>query len=458
MPIDEAQWVVFDRWRERWGDIIGLRILGNQMVVLNCYKDAIALLDKKSLNYSDRPALVVVGKEMGWDQGVSATPYGDYWREQRRYLAPMFGSRKAIEQFVPSIEEHARELLLSLLEHPDNLDRALRRSTAALVLQISHGYNIEDDDDPILRAVDQVGHDFADAMVPGKFLVDLLPSLQYVPEWVPGAKWKQLVKQYKRNVDHFHELSYKFVKDQMASGTAIPSFSSLNYEPDMSAEKEHIIKWTAAAIFSAGSDTTISSVSTFFLAMTCFPEIQKRAQQEIDTVIGTDRLPLIADHDRLPYVCAIISEVLRWQPVTPLGGIHKSMEDDIYKGYFLPKGTWILPNVWKFLHDPKIYADPLTFNPDRFMTTDGRHPEMDPRQFAFGFGRRICPGLQFADTNMFAQCAMTLAVFDIDKATNDGRVVEPKVAYTTGAVSYPLPWEFSLKPRNSKAEALIKGF
>ena len=136
------------------------------------------------------------------------------------------------------------------------------------------------------------------------------------------------------------------------------------------------------------STQTVSAIQTFFLAMTLNPEIQEKAQEEIDRVIGTDRLPSAADRDDLPFSQAVTLETLRWHNVAPLGIPHRLIEDDVHEGYFLPKGTIVIANVWRMLHDPETYPDPLAFNPDRFVASPGHEPETDPRTMAFGFGRR----------------------------------------------------------------------
>ena len=127
--------------------------------------------------------------------------------------------------------------------------------------------------------------------------------------------------------------------------------------------------------------------------MTLHPEAQAKAQAEIDSVIGTDRLPTLADRDQLPYVEALVKEVFRWNPVAPQGAPHVSKEDDVHMGYFIPAGTMCIANIWRFLHDSATYKDPMAFRPERFM---GPGPEQDPRAYAFGFGRMICPGRVYA--------------------------------------------------------------
>ena len=141
--------------------------------------------------------------------------------------------------------------------------------------------------------------------------------------------------------------------------------------------------------------------------MVLYPDVQAQAQAEIDAVIGDEKLPTIEDREKLPYVSALVMEVLRWHVVAPISGYHRVMEDDIHDGYFIPKGTIVFPNVWhvrplpppclcsflfrncrKMLHDDNVYKSPSSFNPERFIKTEGGKPEPDPRDICFGFGRR----------------------------------------------------------------------
>lgn len=102
--------------------------------------------------------------------------------------------------------------------------------------------------------------------------------------------------------------------------------------------------------------------------------------------------------------------------------------DDVYKGYYIPKDSLILANVWKFLHDPEVYSNPFEFDPSRFL---GPNPERDPREVCFGFGRRVCPGLVLAQASLYITAAMSLAVLNISKKIDgDGNAIEPVVQYT----------------------------
>lgn len=188
--------------------------------------------------------------------------------------------------------------------------------------------------------------------------------------------------------------------------------------------------------------------------MTLHPEIQKRAQEEIDLVVGASRLPSFADRPSLSYIDALVKEVYRWHPVVPMGFPHVASSDDIYEGMFIPKGAILIPNIWLFAHDECNYKDPQIFNPERFL---GETPEMDPNSLIFGFGKRICPGKDFADESVFLTIAMTLAVFDIRKAKDKrGDAIEPISSFQPGILSRPLAFSCDISPRSNEAARLIR--
>lgn len=188
--------------------------------------------------------------------------------------------------------------------------------------------------------------------------------------------------------------------------------------------------------------------------MTLNPEAQATAQAELDTVIGIDRLPTAEDRISLPYVDALVKEVFRWQPVTPLGLPHRLTTEDTHAGYRIPAGSIVMANIWAMLHNADTYADPQRFNPDRFM---GPSAERDPREICFGFGRRVCPGQVLADASVWLSCALALAAFTISPARDaDGKEVLPKAAMTSGTISHPEPFQCHIAPRSQTMEALIR--
>ncbi|OCH95985.1 cytochrome P450 [Obba rivulosa] len=449
------EWETFATWGERWGDIVSVNLLGQTMVILNSPKLALEMLDKKSAIYSDRPTLTMGGELAGWDRTLVLLRYGTVFRETRRLFSQLIGSRKHVERFHSLFEAETRKFLYRLMRHPDDVGKQVRKTAGSIILMMSHGYKVQEEEDVIVNTVDEAVDQFSKATAPGAFLVDVFPILKYVPSWMPGTEWKKKAAAWRAKIDEMCDLPYNLAKDQMAAGTAKHSFVTSALEEGVTPERERIVKNAASSLYSGGADTTVSAICSFFLAMTCFPEAQQKAQEEIDAVIGPDRLPTLADRDRLPYVNALCMEVLRWNPVVPLGVPHRLCEDDVQSGCFIPKDAIVIANVWKFLHDRQLYTDPYEFNPDRFIAQPGRDAEQDPREFAFGFGRRICPGLHLADASIFLSCAMSLAAFKISKVVEDGKVIEPAIEYTSGTISHPAPFRCSIKPRSEKAEALI---
>ncbi|KAH9843975.1 cytochrome P450 [Rhodofomes roseus] len=449
------EWQTFAEWGEKWGDIVSVTLLGQPVLVLNTSAAAIEILDKKSSIYSDRPTLPVCGEVIGWDRTLVLLHYGPVWRETRRLFSQTIGTRDSLMHLSDQLEREGHRFVARLMANPAALFQHVRGFTGASILNITYGYTVEREDDDLVRLVDKTVEQFSLSSAPGAFYADVLPILKRVPAWFPGAGWKRTALAWRRDLEAMCDIPFNYTKQQLMSGKASPSFVAMNVDLDGGSEREFIIKSAAASLYSAGADTTVSAICSFFLAMMCFPDAQRKAQAEIDRVIGNDRLPTLADRDELPYIRALIWEVLRWQPIAPLGAPHSLIQDDTHAGYYLPKGTTVITNIWGMLRDRTRYTDPEVFNPDRFCPSNDVEPEYDPRQIVFGFGRRVCPGSQLAETSLFLICALSLAAFEIAKPVIDGNVVEPSMEYTTGTISHPLPFECSIKPRSAKASALV---
>ncbi|RDB20518.1 hypothetical protein Hypma_012422 [Hypsizygus marmoreus] len=456
MP-SEKEWLTFAQWGEQWGDISSVTVLGQTIIVINSAQAAFDMLDKKSPIYSDRPTLEMGGNLVGWKNTLVLLPYGDRLRRFRRLFHSVVGTRATLKQFLPTEELETHKFLRRVLAKPGDIAAHVRHTAGAIILRISHGYEVKENNDPFVELADKATEQFSLATAPGGYLVDVIPALRHVPLWFPGAGFKRTAKVWAATLVEMVEQPHAFVKREMAAGTAAVSCSStMLQEKNLTAEEEFDIKWSTASLYSGAADTTVSAIYSFFLAMALHPEVVRKAQAEIDAVVGNDRLPTFEDRPHLPYLDALTKEVLRWNSVVPTGIPHRAIRDDIHDGYFIPKGSLVIANIWKLTHDPRVYENPDVFNPDRYISTEGRAAEPDPRSVCFGFGRRICPGLHLADASVFISCAMSLAVFDISKYVENGVVIEPVHENTTGTISHPKPFKCSIKPRSQKAVSLIQ--
>jgi len=123
--------------------------------------------------------------------------------------------------------------------------------------------------------------------------------------------------------------------------------------------------------------------------MVLYPKVLKKAQAELDRVVGHGRLPDYSDREDLPYIEAIMKEVLRWNPPLPIAIPTRVTQDDVYRGYFIPEGATIVQNVWAVTRDEKLFPDPETFNPDRYLKDGKIDPTVfSPEERVFGGGRR----------------------------------------------------------------------
>ncbi|GJC86306.1 multifunctional cytochrome P450 monooxygenase af510 [Colletotrichum liriopes] len=472
----------FAKFKDKYGPLTALRVIGKPFIIINDSQVALDILEKKSAEFSSRPSLTFIGEmyavamnrislcslpsnfRVGWVKATGGIPYNHTFRLHRKVFARIIGTKTTASQFDELQEAEVGHFLLHVLDSPENLKEHIHKQVnivaeaGTVALKIAYGYNADQfNKDPLLSRMNKVMDDFAQSAVLGRYLVDFFPALKYLPDWFPGTTWKRLARQYRAEFHDAVERPYRFVESQMAEGRENLSYlAKAMATSENTPEEIHNNMWTAGSIFSGGADTSVASVNAFFLAMAKFPEAQKRAQEEIDRVIGSDRLPTISDRDSLPYLEALIKEVLRWHPIAPMGLLHMSSEEATYLNYRLPKGSLVLCNIWWFMNNPEVYKEPSRFRPERFLEGEGREPEPDPRRYVFGFGRRICPGRVLADNSLYLNFAQSLAVFIIGKPIVDGKEVEPEFRPLPGAISHVAPYEATIKPRSPRHEQLIR--
>ncbi|KZS98142.1 cytochrome P450 [Sistotremastrum niveocremeum HHB9708] len=463
VPVKDS-WLKFTEWGGIYGEVIGLTLLGKNVIVLNSYKAADDLLNKRGAIYSGRSPAPLMADYGGWYYNMVFVPMGDFMHGQRRILNHFFNA-SAVRKYSEVLTEKARSLARFTYSKPERFQGFNRLHVTATVLKIAYGFKVTSEDDPIMKEAEASITSGSFLGTPGTHPIDLFPILGKLPFWIWGRKFADGVKAMQQGAYNVGLKPFRFVKQQTAAGVAPPSMASELIEshslPDGTIKDEEIIWAAIAHLYFAGSDTTVSAVDTFALAMMLHPQIQRKAQQELDDLLRGERLPDLSDRESLPYLEAVLREILRWKPVTPLGIPHRLDQDDIYNDTFLPAGSMVLYNAYAMSFDPKQFPDPFTFNPDRFLTDSQgsvslRADVLNPEDIAFGFGRRKCPGRHLASEALWINMATILTVFDIrlikDQSGND---ILPDMDYHTHLVSHPKPYKGDFVSRSSSALELL---
>ncbi|KZS88716.1 cytochrome P450 [Sistotremastrum niveocremeum HHB9708] len=452
-------WRQYAEWSKIYGPVISFKSHKVNIVVLNSAKSIHNLLDSRSKLYSDRPSSAMnqlVGQDSLQTRISSRNPHFPLYRK----MAHEELAWKGMSRHVPVLESQVKSLLKNLMSDPKNFSEHLRSYQGGSVMKAIYGYTAESSDDFFIKFIQQWWQVNNATMRTGSWLVDSYPILKYLPSWMPGAGFKEFAAQRKASIDDVMSLPFAWAKSDISTGRAYASFvaSQLNRQEGLTSEDEEIIKLVSGSMYVTGTDSVLSTMLTFFLTMTLNPAAQKIAQEEISRVIGSDRLPLLTDRDRLPYVDALIKEVYRFHTPAPLALPHAVTQDDMYEGMFIQKGSIVVPNVWAVTHDESVYPDPDTFDPTRYLKSEDEkgHVQPDPRNFVFGFGRRVCPGKQFGESAVFLQIASILATFNISKALDaHGTEITPEIDYKGGIVTQPEEFVCKIVPRSDAAIDLI---
>ncbi|VDC00549.1 unnamed protein product [Peniophora sp. CBMAI 1063] len=459
LQLRDEPWVKFSAWRQVYGDVVCVSAAGQPMVVLNSRDSAIELLDRRASIYSDRPRKIVANDILCDSLLLPLLRYGETWRPTRK-AAHESMNKAAARSFNEYQREEALILARDAIQDSAGWETHIRRSSASMLLRCLYDQSpVSSDHDTRLRQINDFTLRVTLATLPGAYWVDVLPWMRHIPSII--APWKRRAQEwYQKDNRAFRSLFEEVHKDIDDGYERASLNASLVRKADRTRLSVHESSWLTASVYAAGSDAIRAALSWWTLAMLLYPETQRRAQKELDAVVGRARVPTFADTANLPYICAMVREVVRWRPVTPLGIPHVSTEDDCYEGYVIPKGTIVCANVWELNRDPEAFgANADDFNPERYLDEKGKllpspMGTKDDGSYTFGFGRRICVGRHVANDSLFidiATClwAFSFVNFDVQKLDANGYIDE-------GTIIVPRPFEVDIKPRFPEAIEILR--
>ncbi|KAG1734443.1 cytochrome P450 [Suillus paluster] len=456
-------WLTYTKWHAAYGDLVFARILNQEVVVINSQRVAEALLDKRSRIYSDRPYLATL-EPFGLSIDFAFIGYGDEWRLCRRFFHQTFRPESAV-RFLPMQMRRAREMAVNLIHDPQHYHSHFVTFSLSIVMSAIYDYQANDRDDPLVRVVDN-------ALAPGlavltqerAILFNTFPFLLKSPDWCWGSSIKRDAQLSTNRITEMMNMPFRYAQQHMADNWSAGQLSMVaenlqRMEKQDQASKpmfETTLKKAATTAIIGSYETTPSTLMAFALAMVSYPDVQRRAQAEIDSVIGSDRLPTFEDRTSLPYVESVLRETFRWHPIAPMGIPHATSSDDMYDGYFIPKGATVICNTWGISRDEKRYPDASRFMPERFMDVNGALTDDDPAEYVFGLGRRGCPGRYTADASIWSAIVTMLATVNLSPAKDDqGNVIDFTPKFSTGLTHTTRVFPCSISPRSHIRPGLL---
>ncbi|KAI6099770.1 cytochrome P450 [Pisolithus sp. B1] len=421
-----APWVSYTEWGKTYGELVYSRILNQEIVIINSEELAKDLLDRPSF---------------GWSFNTVMIPYSNRWRLHRRLFHQAFRAEAALS-YRPMQIRKSRDLLLNLLEAPADFTAHFKTYSASVIMSIVYGYEPAPRDDPIITIVERAVDLAIESIRPevAAFL-GLFPFVRYAPSWLPGASFKRTALRSQKYAGDMVDAPFQFAEKSMNAGTAVPSM--------VTDSLRRISKDEDSEMYSQAvrESSTASTLLVFVLAMLLYPEVQQRAQAELDSVVGTDRLPDFEDRASLPYVEAVYRETLRWYPTAPLGVPHATTNADVYNGYFIPQGATIITNTWAMTRNEAKYSNPEEFSPERFFTASGELND-DHVSYVFGAGRRICAGRYIADASVWSAMVSILATLNITKCKDEqGNELPVNPKWIAGVTTRPSDFQCNFTSR-----------
>lgn len=496
MPMSKP-YLAFHKWFREHGDLVGLKIGTGNLIIINTPQIVHELFDRRGANYSGRPINHILTKHvfpLPEDKAVAILQYDDYYRRWRKSFNYVL-SPAGIKRVLPILEAEATNFSRLCLDGGKDYVRNLHFWGIASPLAITCGRRMDDIPEDYTETFVANQNALIELIIPGASPpVDVFPVLQYIPEWL-GASWKAAARAAHKDNLEDRMMYLRYSQDQYARIKKDPGSIGLPcLMANIMANQEEASPGTpgftdvelahlGASISGAAVDTTVVTLKSLMLLFAINPDIMRKVQAELDRV-GNGRPPRADELDQLVYLRACISETIRFRPTTPSALPHTLQKDDYFGGYFFPKGTTFIANAWTLSHNEDDFDRPDQWVPERFLDNayglrptryaalveasggtsnqkamDVDNPSTQPANlgsrralYAFGSGRRMCPGIDFAFTSLLLAASKTLWAYDVLPPPG-GVDISIETGYEDGLVTGPKNPAVILKLRDAGREA-----
>ncbi|XP_068106949.1 cytochrome P450 2G1-like [Hyperolius riggenbachi] len=433
--------------KEKYGSIYTLYFGSRPVVILCGYQMVKEVLVDRGEEFSDRGRLPTVDRFFKGHGVIFAN--GENWKQLRRFTLTTFRNfgmgKRSIEERIQEEVQFLIEELRNLRQSPVNPTNILLQSMSNVACSVLFGQRFDYKDLKFLKIVQNFNEAFRLMGSTWGQLHDLMPEIL---DYIPGPH---------QNIDTIlHEqLEYVSERVKLNQETLDPSnprdyidcFLIKMIQESQNPTSQFNIKTlllNIVQLFFAGTETVSGTLRHGLLLLLHYPEIQEKLHNEIDKVIGSNRLPSVEDRSKMPYMDAVIHEIQRFSDVLPLNLPHTPVRDIEFHGYTIPKGTDVYPMLFWCLRDPDFFKNPEKFDPGHFLDDNGCLKAPDAF-VPFSTGKRVCAGEGLARMELFLFLTTILQNFKLtSKTTFTNADVKPKL---TGFSNIPIAYELSFVPR-----------
>ncbi|XP_006126336.2 cytochrome P450 1A5-like [Pelodiscus sinensis] len=405
------------RMSQEYGDVMQIRIGTRPVLVLSGLDTLKQALVKQAEDFMGRPDLYSFRFIADGQSMTFSTDSGEVWRARRKLAqsalktfsvspSPNSSSTCLLEEHVSKEADYLVKKFLQLMEEKKRFDpyQYVVVSVANVICAMCFGKRYDHDDQELLSMVN-LNNEFGDVAASGN-PADFIPVLQYLPSRAMKI-FKDLNKRFDTFVqkivkEHYSSFDKDHIRDITDSLIEHCEEKKVDESASVQLSDEKIVT-LVNDLFGAGFDTVTTALSWSLMYLVTYPEIQKKIHEELDRIIGRERRPRLSDRLTLPYTEAFILEMFRHSSFLPFTIPHCTTKPTALNGYFIPKDLCVFVNQWQVNHDEKLWKDPSTFSPERFLTIDGMEVNRaeSEKVMTFGLGKRRCIGENIGKWEIF---------------------------------------------------------
>ncbi|GMH13860.1 hypothetical protein Nepgr_015701 [Nepenthes gracilis] len=423
---------------DKYGPIFQIKIGVHPVLVVSNWELAKECLAQNDKIFVNRPRTLAV-EQLAYNSVMFGfSPYGTYWREMRKIVTLNLLSNHRLEQL-----KHVRifEVRIAIKALHDKWRKSSKDATSnGILVELKHW-------------IGNINLNIIIRLVAGKTLWEFYKGEEYdhyhaairtffelfgafiISDALPFLRWLD-IGGYRKNMKRTAKQLDNILQGWLEEHKRVHSFGEANGQQDFidimldnlhiaqekpfNFELDTVIKSTCLSVILGGTDTTTVTLTWALSLLLNNPHVLKKAKDELDTIVGKERLVNDSDMKNLVYLQAIIKETMRLYPAGPLSAPREAISDCYISGYHVSAGTRLFVNVHKIHRDPQVWSDPYEFHPERFITTH-KHVDVRGQDFElipFGSGRRICPGISFSLQSMTFILANLLQMFEITTPSN----------------------------------------